>query len=781
MTGLSRWHVAALVGVILAAAPGAMAQQTPHVGYVYPAGGRQGTTFEVTVGGQFLNGVNEVHFSSPGLRATVTKYIKPIPRNRINDLGKKAKLLQNKYKLGYSSARRGELARKPADKSNAYAKANEEFKAYALTLKIPDMDLKTYAALRRKQFDPKRQPNTQIAEIVLLKVTLDANAKPGEYELRLRTAQGVTNPLYFHVGQTAEYAEHEPNDKTPDAGLAKVSKQQLPVVINGQIMPGDTDRFSFQAKKGMQLVAHVSARELIPYLADAVPGWFQATLSLADAKGNEVAYSDDFRFHVDPVVQYIIPADGQYVLTIRDSIYRGREDFVYRIALGPLPFVTSVFPLGGRAGSKTPVEVQGWNLPRTQILLDASGRAPGIMPVSVWRKNLTSNNVPFALDTLPESFENEPNNAPSAAQKIALPLIVNGQISRPGDVDVFSFTGKAGDQIVAEVHARRLDSPLDSLLKLTDAKGAMLAVNDDHEDKGAGLTTHQADSRVTATLPTNGRYLIHLSDTQNQGSTAHAYRLRVSLRRPDFALRVVPSSINARAGMSVPITVYALRKDGYAGAISLKLKGAAQGFTLGGGVIPPGQDKVRLTLTVPSTARRGLTHLNLEGLAVIGGQTIVRRAVPAEDMMQAFLYRHLVPTQSWVATISGKARYGSTMTVQAGGTVKLSAQRPTRVHVSGPKGQFMKQVKLALNEPPKGITISKVTPDPQGGLAFEVSVDGKDAKVGLRGNLIVDAFMEYASKSKDGKARPKRRTPLGALPAIQFEVVAAAPRNVSRR
>ena len=30
--------------------------------------------------------------------------------------------------------------------------------------------------------------------------------------------------------------------------------------------------------------------------------------------------------------------------TIR--IYRGREDFVYRIALGELPFITGIFPLG---------------------------------------------------------------------------------------------------------------------------------------------------------------------------------------------------------------------------------------------------------------------------------------------------------------------------------------------------------------------------------------------------------------------------------------------------
>ena len=122
------------------------------------------------------------------------------------------------------------------------------------------------------------------------------------------------------------------------------------MVLNGQIMPGDVDRFAFKARKGKRLVAAASARDLIPYLADAVPGWFQAALTLYDPNGNEVAYADDYRFRPDPVLFYEVPADGQYVLEIQDAIYRGREDFVYRITLGELPFVTGIFPLGGRPG-----------------------------------------------------------------------------------------------------------------------------------------------------------------------------------------------------------------------------------------------------------------------------------------------------------------------------------------------------------------------------------------------------------------------------------------------
>ena len=98
-------------------------------------------------------------------------------------------------------------------------------------------------------------------------------------------------------------------------------------------MPGDVDRFRFTAEKGQKLVIETHARSLIPYLSDAVPGWFQATLSLYDNKGNEVAFVDDYRFNPDPVMFYEIPKSGEFELKICDSIYRGREDFVYRVAI----------------------------------------------------------------------------------------------------------------------------------------------------------------------------------------------------------------------------------------------------------------------------------------------------------------------------------------------------------------------------------------------------------------------------------------------------------------
>ena len=173
----------------------------------------------------------------------------------------------------------------------------------------------------------------------------------------------------------------------------------VPAIVNGQILPGGVDRYRFQARKGMELVVVATARELIPYLADAVPGWFQAALALYDAKGNELEHADHYRFHPDPVLYYEIPKDGEYVVEIRDSIYRGREDFVYRITLGELPYHHQHVPAGRPSRRPNHRRTQRLESPGDHPHADAMTE-PGIYPLSVRKEDRVSNHVPFAVDTL---------------------------------------------------------------------------------------------------------------------------------------------------------------------------------------------------------------------------------------------------------------------------------------------------------------------------------------------------------------------------------------------
>ena len=49
----------------------------------------------------------------------------------------------------------------------------------------------------------------------------------------------------------------------------------------------------------------------------------------------------------------------QYLVEVRDSLFRGREDFIYRLSIGALPYVTDIYPLGGKRGTSVTVELHG--------------------------------------------------------------------------------------------------------------------------------------------------------------------------------------------------------------------------------------------------------------------------------------------------------------------------------------------------------------------------------------------------------------------------------------
>ncbi|NQT52719.1 hypothetical protein HQ576_11735, partial [bacterium] len=735
-----------------------------------------------------LRGVKRVCVSGEGVRAEIIKHYRPsrnLQKEQRDKLRSLLKELKEKHLARLKAKSTARVAPAPAKKPPKADTSKSQAKGKAAAEEEKEVKLPAHPLLRALESKSLRelylvaegffnyakfrmkQPNSQLAEVLLVRVTIERAAAPGDRELRLATPKGLTNPMCFQVGLLPEVDEQEPNDPSAPSELPKVAAASLPVLFNGQVMPGDVDRLRFRARRGQPLVIVTHARRLVPFLADAVPGWFQAVVALYDAKGNEVAFADDYRFDPDPVLFYKVPASGEYVLEIRDSIYRGREDFVYRVAIGELPFITQVFPLGGRAGARTAAAVDGWNLPRKRLLFDTQASDDCLREAALLHDRYLSNSVVYAVGDLPETTEEEPNNDPKNAQRITLPRIVNGRIGQPGDVDAYQFEGAKGDEVVAEVQARRLHSPLDSLVRLTDEAGRVVAWNDDymvkdgHLHKDMGFLTHHADSYLIARLPASGVYTVRVADAQQHGSAAHGYRLRVSRPQPEFTLLVSPSSLSVPAGRTVAFTVNVLRKDGFKGEIELTLKGAPAGFAVSGRV-PSGQDRARVTLTAPP---KGFDHpvpIRLVGRGRAGGKTVSRTATPCDDVMQAFLWRHLAPARELAVAVAknkwqplGLARVErKPARVPAGGVAQV------RIDMAWRGGR---QVSLAPHEAPKGLSVGNVKVDAKG-LTFDLKADGKAARAGLAGNLIVEVSASYQVKGKGkgkgkggGKAAPQWR------------------------
>lgn len=736
----------------------------PHVGYVYPAGGQAGTEFDVTIGGQYLDGISEVLISrldplgsmeSGVPRGTFVKLSKPLTQKQVNDLSEKLKDIQARVR---EEMRRRRLS---------VGQYRELFVKFAAEAGITEEMLKELDEFRKNRNDPKRQPAPQIAERATIHIVLPKDTEPGLYLIRLRTRTGVSEPLRFQVTPWQEVLENEPNDH----GQVHTVTEGLPVVLNGQIMSGDVDRFQISAKKGQHLVVAVAARELIPYLADGVPGWFQATLRVLDDSGREVAYVDDFWFRPDPALSFEVPRDGAYIIEVKDAIYRGRQDFVYRIVVGEIPFVTSIFPLGGRLGEKCQVTLNGWNLPQREWTLAPLKGDPGIRQILLPNWAAMPRSVSFAVGQWPEVLEQEPNDGHADAQKLTTGVVVNGHIDKPDDRDVFVIEGRAGQNIVAEVLARRLYSPVDSILRIIDENGQIVAVNDDTEDKSAGLLTHYADSFIQVKLPKDGKYFIELTDGQHQGGPEFGYRLRISLPRPDFDLRVVPSMVNATPGSIVPVHVYAVRRDGFEGDISLELSGAPEGMRLSGNWIPAGQDHATITVTIPNSLSTGILPVSLVGRAKIGDQEIVRTAVAADDMMQAFYYHHLVPAGTWAINVMGRSRYGIAWVLPPEKAIRIPIADKAEIRLPWIWiGSSAASLKLELTDAPEGFAVVSLERD-GGGAKLILSVDKDKIKPGTKGNLVFAVYGETQRRGLVAASTQTVRYFVGWLPAVPFVAV----------
>ncbi|HLH57414.1 MAG TPA: hypothetical protein VKY92_27795 [Verrucomicrobiae bacterium] len=735
-----------------------VAQPSPHIAYAYPAGGRIGTEFQVVVGGQALGSISNVFFSGDCIDGVVVEVTRPMSQKDFKALRDRFRELEEKFQ----AARRG------GANTNVWTA----------------MDSTEFEQARRKLLKgaPNRQANQAMVDAVTLHVSIATNAQPGEQELRVSGANGLSNPLKFFIGTLPEITKPQSRSVNPDLErfLGRLSgrpvvegtpkyeaRVSLPALINGQIMPGGVDRYRFAANRGQQIVIAIAARQVIPFLADAVPGWFEAVLTVRDVHGKELLTQERFGFRPDPILCFNVPSDGQYVLEVHDSIFRGREDFVYRLMVGEEAFVTAVFPMGGKQGEKSSLALTGWNLAEKTLSFEPTQddsrivRLPGPF----------LNSVPFAVDELPECLEQRPNDSTETAQMLTLPIIVNGRISKPGERAFFKFQAQAGRQIVAEVEARRLGSPLDSFLRLTDTAGNQLAFNDDFEDKGSGLETHHADSYLMTEIPADGSYVVQLGDAQGRGGADFSYRLRVSEAHPDFALRVVPSSINLRSGMSSPLTVFALRRDGFTNAIRLSLKDGPPGFSLSGAQIQAGADKVQFTLRAAGRSFDKPVKIAIAGQALICGQSVLHTAVPCEEMMQAFAYRHLVPSKELLVQVNGAqlpfAR--DAFKIVSALPVKISRGGTASLRISTPSSAFLDRFALELENAPEGISLEKVSAE---GNEVEIEIKCGAADSASNGNVLCRILPRNPGlgSTKTPAGANKLRRAVGSLPAIPVEI-----------
>lgn len=424
-----------------------------------------------------------------------------------------------------------------------------------------------------------------------LRVTLEPSTPVGLGGLVAATRAGASDPLFLMVDDLESVADNGANHS-----LATAQALTFPVAVDGAGDPTQLDFYKFSGQAGQRVSFEVVAQRLgSPY---------DGVLRVLDASGKELAViDDDPGSGADPRLSLTLPADGDYIVELRENKYGGGR---YRLRVGDFPIVSVPYPLGGRLGSTTRIGFLGKAAEGVEaIILKLPDQAGSRLPVSArFPSGKSSGMAILATSSLPESTEIEPNNDPKIATPVTLPCAVSGGLQSPRDQDYYQFPATKGQAVVFTAVSRSLGSPSLLTMRVLNADGGQLAET---------AVSEAEEFTLSFTFPADGIYLLLVEDLLHRGGPDHAYRVEIQ-SNPGFSLSLKNDPKTplkyvaniATGGFAVDVQI---ARAGYDGPIELFLDGAAEGFRLYNNVVPAKAATHRLLVGVPAGIEPGALRM----------------------------------------------------------------------------------------------------------------------------------------------------------------------------
>jgi hypothetical protein len=441
-----------------------------------------------------------------------------------------------------------------------------------------------------------------------LRVHLDVSrdAPLGFHSIRLATTRGLSNLRLFCIDDLPQVMELDTN-------RSKATAQAVPVpcVVVGRADPEVSDYFKVHVQAGQRVSFEVLGRRLGSAL--------DPQLTIFDGRtGREVpgGHSNDAPgLQTDPRLTLVFKEAGDYIVELRDVMYRGAADYWYRLRIGDFPCATTAIPMAARRGSQVSVHFAGPvvdGVAPVEVLAPAD---PGLDAIWVTPKGANGLHgwpVPLALSDHEELVEQEPNNEPGQANRVPVPGGISGRFLESGDVDHYVFAAKKGQRYKIQAHTQELYAPTEVYLVLKDSKGGQIAASD--PAKGQYLDF---------TAPADGDFIVAAEHLLYWSGPSETYRLTITSDMASFDLALGIDRFDVAPGGVVPVTVHATRKE-YQGPIELSLTGHPD--ISGKGTIEPGAAAATMYLHARPDAPAGPIVMAVRGSATIDGKTVVRYA-----------------------------------------------------------------------------------------------------------------------------------------------------------
>ena len=308
-------------------------------------------------------------------------------------------------------------------------------------------------------------------------------------------------------------------------------------------------------------------------------------ITLRGPNGSTLAVADN-DISGDPLLCQRFDRAGDYTLEIRDVRYKGDRDWVYCVEINDRPFVRTVFPLAVAAGKRPRSRPIGYQLPeQAAFAWDVPANwSAGLHDVQLPLGNTSDEPGRGRRRPMCRSFDEAARSSrhgPDGAVDVDTPVGINGRLLKEGESDVYSFRAQRGQTFTFEAVSRREGSPLDSALRILDARGRTL--------HGRGRLSE--DGRLSADAliegwspPADGTYAIEIRDLLQRGGPAFVYFLKITPPEPEFELFLDTDKTELSPGTSGVIFVNSVRKNGFDGDIALSVEGLPPEVT---GVLRP--------------------------------------------------------------------------------------------------------------------------------------------------------------------------------------------------
>ena len=506
--------------------------------------------------------------------------------------------------------------------------------------------------------EPKKNEDGEIvANVFLLKVAGDAPI--GIHKAWVGGGKfGASNYRSFVVGDLPVVEAG-----SGGSSMEKPFDMELGQTALGKAPAGKYGWFKFAAKKGQRILAEVSTKDIDSQLMPSIALYNSSGLQLDnDSQGG--------------LLDFTAKSDGDFFVRLNDFLYKGGDDYVYRLSVTMRARIDMVYPPLGKAGTNAKFTIYGRNLPGGQPSEWKTKKGKRLekkeiqvqLPIGDSRAKLKLTDYldprRAALDHLeyrlssPQGtsaaafigygsenpiFETDSDNdLPGKAQRVNVPCEFVGKFYPSADKDRIRFSAKKGDTFRIEVVSERLGRPshafllLEQLTKKADGNETAKEIGKSLETASTlggqlfDISTRDPSLRFEAS--SDGDYRILVYDLFNSSpDPLNVYRLSIRKESPDFRLAaygmlpppapnsspVFVKSPTIRKGEAFPLKVLALRRDGFKDAIDLEVVGLPDFVSYSPKRIPEGVDSV----TVLFQASDKSTDWN--GLFSIAGQSKV--------------------------------------------------------------------------------------------------------------------------------------------------------------